>query len=85
MSPESHFLMGFYGRFYHGIFSLSTPWLHIRELLIAAGMLSIVTLLLCPSSCSFRQLQFKMEASFRDHVRYHFPRYKSDIWNVLFS
>lgn len=31
------FLLGFYGRFYHGIFSLSTPWLHMRELLLAAG------------------------------------------------
>ena len=31
------FLAGFYGRYYHGVFSLSTPWLHIRELLIAAG------------------------------------------------
>ena len=36
MSPETQFLWGFYGRFYHGIFSLSTPWLHVRELLIAA-------------------------------------------------
>ena len=31
----NQFLYGFYGRFYHGIFSLSTPWLHIRELIIA--------------------------------------------------
>ncbi len=31
-----NFLHGFYGRFYHGVFTISTPWLHIRELLIAA-------------------------------------------------
>jgi hypothetical protein len=30
-------LHGFYGRFYHGVFTISTPWLHLRELLIASG------------------------------------------------
>jgi hypothetical protein len=30
------FLHGLYGRFFHGVYSVSTPWLHIRELLIAA-------------------------------------------------
>jgi hypothetical protein len=31
------FLQGFYGRFFHGVFALSTPWMHIRELLVASG------------------------------------------------
>ncbi len=37
-----HFLHGFYGRFFHGVFSVSTPWLHIRELLIAAKKQDLV-------------------------------------------
>lgn len=34
---DTGYARGFYGRFYHGVFSLSTPWLHLRELAQACG------------------------------------------------
>lgn len=34
---QTGFCWGFYGRFFHGVFALTTPWLHLRELSIASG------------------------------------------------
>lgn len=39
-----HFLRGFYGRFYHGVFALSTPWMHIRELIVVSKKQTIFKL-----------------------------------------